>query len=242
MVEGDWKELIGRTVNEDGNVLDKYGNVEGRCKQLGDAEEEADEAAEAEVDVQDESETNVSRMLIVKNFLSGLYAMVGAEGRVYDRLDNLVGHVKDGVLKRLIGKGVDEDGDILDNNGNMLGQCVLYEEAVAEQAGTEEQACEITLYDSNASETWSTRRRGSNPQHSNPGQNPHNSPRIAPSQSQGLGRGQGPKTDHKATISKDHAQQDGRTLESRSLGGSRDVVDELLLEWTTLSMAEIGIS
>ena len=40
VVEGDPKKLLGRAVDEDGDIIDKYGNVKGHCEPYEIPEEE----------------------------------------------------------------------------------------------------------------------------------------------------------------------------------------------------------
>jgi len=66
--------------------------------------------------------------------LEGL--IVRKDGLVEDHEGNVVGKVVEGDVTRLVGRGVDEDGDIIDKYGNVKGHVEPYEEP--EEAGPED--------------------------------------------------------------------------------------------------------
>lgn len=88
VTEGDVKKLFGKAVDEDGDVLDKNGNVLGKCERW---EEEAVEEAQKDV-----------------HPLAGL--KVNKKGEVYDNNGELVGKLTEGLASRCAGQKIDEDG------------------------------------------------------------------------------------------------------------------------------------
>lgn len=104
VVEGDPKELVGKKVDPDGDILDKHGNVIGKAIREDEAEPEPEEEpVEEKVDC---------------SALAGL--KVTKSGNVVgDKC--LVGRVVEGALKALVGRTVDAEGLI----HNDVGKCVL---------------------------------------------------------------------------------------------------------------------
>lgn len=99
VVEGDWKKLIGRAVDEDGDIIDKYGNVKGHVEPY--------EVPEEEVVVEDLSS------LAGKN--------VNKRGKIVDEHGTIFGEVADGDVNRLVGCKVDGKGQIWSNDGKVIG-------------------------------------------------------------------------------------------------------------------------
>ncbi|KAJ5348025.1 uncharacterized protein N7506_001278 [Penicillium brevicompactum] len=102
LIEGDAKRLLGRKVDEDGDVVDKNGNT------IGKAERWEPEEKKREV-----------------NPMSG--RKITKEGEVRDADGNLIGKLTDGNLATLVGKVVDDNGYVVDNDGNKIGECTLLE-------------------------------------------------------------------------------------------------------------------
>lgn len=101
LVEGNPKRLVGHGVDEDGDIIDKYGNVKGHAEPWEEEEEpEADLSA-----------------------LAG--CTVNKAGNVVDSAGAIVGCVAEGDLKNLIGRKVDGQGRIWDNSGNVIGRAEL---------------------------------------------------------------------------------------------------------------------
>ncbi|WPG98921.1 Hypothetical protein R9X50_00172100 [Acrodontium crateriforme] len=101
IVEGNPKRLVGMAVDEDGDILDKYGNVKGHAEPT---EEE------------DEEEQDLS-------MLAG--TTINKHGNAVDGNGQIMGHVVEGDVKNMIGKRVDGKGQIWDNSGNVVGRCDL---------------------------------------------------------------------------------------------------------------------
>ncbi|KAI1473153.1 uncharacterized protein F4812DRAFT_465072 [Daldinia caldariorum] len=114
LVSGDPKVLFGRTVDDDGDICDKNGNV------LGHAERWEEEPVPKDI-----------------NPMSG--RKVNREGNVVDENGDLMGKLTSGVLSECAGKPIDDDGDVVDGKGKVLGHCSLLAELPEEPEETEEE-------------------------------------------------------------------------------------------------------
>ncbi|KAI0394926.1 hypothetical protein F5Y17DRAFT_457512 [Xylariaceae sp. FL0594] len=103
LVSGDPKVLAGRPVDDDGDILDKNGNVLGHAERW--------EEPEPEKDISPMSGRKVNR-----------------EGNVVDENGDVIGKLTSGELSKCAGKKVDDDGDVVDQKGNTLGHVSLLEE------------------------------------------------------------------------------------------------------------------
>lgn len=101
ITEGDHKKLIGHSVDEDGDIIDKYGNVKGHADPYEEPEEE-------EVDL---------------SSLNG--CTVNKAGNVVNDSGTILGRVAEGDPAAMIGKRVDGKGQIWDNAGNVIGRAEL---------------------------------------------------------------------------------------------------------------------
>jgi methyl-accepting chemotaxis protein len=111
VVEGDHKKLKGKTVDADGDITDKNGNVLGRAERW-----EADEPEpEAVVD---------------NSALAG--KRINKAGNAVDSHGDIYGRVIEGDLKRLIGKMCDKQGFIRNEGGDVIGKAELIPEAERE--------------------------------------------------------------------------------------------------------------
>ncbi|KAI6297485.1 hypothetical protein MCOR03_004841 [Pyricularia oryzae] len=112
VVEGDPKRMIGRMCDKKGNILSESGDVIGRAEIVTEGEREGSkEGPFAE--------------------LQGL--TVRKDGMVITPGGDVVGRLTKGDGKTLAGRGVDEDGDVCDKNGNVLGHAERYEEPEVEK-------------------------------------------------------------------------------------------------------------
>ncbi|KAJ5781070.1 hypothetical protein N7457_006230 [Penicillium paradoxum] len=102
LIEGDAKRLLGRKVDEDGDVVDKNGNTIGKAERWEPEEKKRD-----------------------VNPMSG--RKITKEGEVRDTDGNLIGKLTAGNLATLVGKTVDDNGYVVDNDGNKIGECTLLE-------------------------------------------------------------------------------------------------------------------
>jgi hypothetical protein len=102
LIEGDAKRLVGRSVDEDGDVADKNGNTIGKAERWEPEEKKRD-----------------------VNPMSG--RKVNKQGEVYNADGELIGKLTEGNLATLIGKSIDDNGYVVDNDGNRVGECTLLE-------------------------------------------------------------------------------------------------------------------
>ena len=178
LVEGDPKKLIGRAVDEDGDVIDKRGNVVGHAERYeepevqeeekpdlsilkglavnkqgnvigpdgvpiarlveGNAKELAGKKCDEEGQIWNDSGKVIGRCELIPDnereakpegpFAGIEGCVVTKDGFVEDEDGNRVGIVVEGDAKRLAGRAVDEDGDIIDKFGNVKGHAERYEE------------------------------------------------------------------------------------------------------------------
>lgn len=178
ITEGDPKKLVGRAVDEDGDVIDKRGNVVGHAERYEEPEEEeaekpdlsilkglmvnkqgnvigpegvpiarvvegnvkelAGKKCDGEGQLWNDSGEVIGRCELIPEHereakpegpFAGLEGcVVVKDGYVEDEEGNTVGVVVDGDAKKLIGRAVDEDGDIVDKYGNLKGHAERYEE------------------------------------------------------------------------------------------------------------------
>ncbi|GAD94155.1 LEA domain protein [Paecilomyces variotii No. 5] len=107
LTEGDPKKLakLGVQLDDQGQFWDNRGNVIGKAKTIP-VQEPEEEAP-----------------------FSGLDGLIVVEdGWVEDENENRVGKLVDGDAKKLVGRAVDEDGDVLDKRGNVVGHAERWEE------------------------------------------------------------------------------------------------------------------
>ncbi|KAG9835356.1 hypothetical protein KCU77_g11880, partial [Aureobasidium melanogenum] len=105
IVEGNAKRLIGLAVDEDGDVMDRYGNVKGHAEPLEEEEEEGP---------------------VDNSLLSG--KKLNKQGFVVDEKGIPVGKLLEGNVKELAGRLCDENGDIHNDTGKVVGHCEVLPE------------------------------------------------------------------------------------------------------------------
>lgn len=108
LVEGDPKKLAGKKVDKDGEVLDKVGNVLGKCERF----EEPEEPEAEKIDM---------------SILAG--KRVNKNGNLVDSHGDIYGKVIEGDLKKLVGKMSDKDGNIWNDGGQIIGKAELVPES-----------------------------------------------------------------------------------------------------------------
>ncbi|PSR79281.1 hypothetical protein BD289DRAFT_375676, partial [Coniella lustricola] len=118
VIEGDIKALQGKTVDPDGEILDRYGNVIGKAERYEEPEEEAPEE-EAPIDM---------------SALAG--KRVNKAGNVVDSNGVIFGRVIDGNLPNLIGRMCNKNGEIVSESGDVIGHAELVTEG--EREGSKE--------------------------------------------------------------------------------------------------------
>ena len=102
IVEGDPKKLVGRKVDDDGDIVDKNGNV------IGKAERWEPEEKKREI-----------------NPMAG--CRVNKQGEVRDKNGEVIGMLTEGNLLECVGKEVNDNGYVVDQDGNRIGACTLLE-------------------------------------------------------------------------------------------------------------------
>lgn len=117
IVEGDLKVLQGKSVDAEGDVLDKSGNVIGKAERY--EEEEPEEEVAEEIDY---------------SILAG--KRVNKAGNVVDSSGVIYGRVIDGDLKNMIGRMCNKNGEIVSESGDVLGHAELVSEG--EREGSKE--------------------------------------------------------------------------------------------------------
>jgi Protein of unknown function (DUF3659) len=175
VAEGDPKKLLGRAVDEDGDIIDKYGNVKGHVEPYSLPEEEVVEEdlsslagkkvnkqgkvvdeygtiygeivggdpkklAGRKVDGRGQIWSDDGKIIGQARLIAGgddgkaegpfsnfESTIVGKDGMVKDASGQIVGRVIEGDHKKLMGRKVDDDGDILDKNGNTIGKAERWE-------------------------------------------------------------------------------------------------------------------
>ena len=115
LIEGDAKKLLGKSVDRDGEIVDKIGNAIGRAERW--EEPETPEAAPVDLSA-----------------LAG--KRVNKIGNVVDSNGDIYGRIVDGDPKKLAGKMCDKDGQIWDDGGRVIGKAELVPES--ERAGQKE--------------------------------------------------------------------------------------------------------
>ncbi|KAL4791891.1 hypothetical protein BDV19DRAFT_381222 [Aspergillus venezuelensis] len=104
LTEGDEKKLIGRPVDEDGDVTDQHGSVKGHAEPYEEPEEEQPEEED----------------------LSSLEGKtVNKAGNVVDEHGKVFGRIVSGDGKRLAGRKVDGKGQIWGDDGKVIGRAEL---------------------------------------------------------------------------------------------------------------------
>lgn len=118
VIEGDLKALQGKTVDPDGEILDKNGNVIGKAERY--EEEEPEPEAEPEA--------------IDLSILAG--KRVNKAGKLVDSNGVIFGRVIDGDVKAMIGRMCNKNGEIVSESGDVLGHAELVSEG--EREGSKE--------------------------------------------------------------------------------------------------------
>jgi hypothetical protein len=108
LVIGDAKALVGRAVDDDGEIVDSNGNVIGKAERWEEPEKEQKH-----------------------NPLAG--RKVNREGNVVDADGNIIGKLTSGELLDCAGKEIDEDGDVFNQKGSVIGHVSLLEDIPKEE-------------------------------------------------------------------------------------------------------------
>ncbi|KAI2470202.1 hypothetical protein F4781DRAFT_186056 [Annulohypoxylon bovei var. microspora] len=107
VVEGDLRRLIGKMCDKNGFIRNEGGDIIGKCELIPEAEREGMKEGP---------------------FTELPGCTVNKEGKVVTPGGDVVGRLVSGDPKILFGRAVDDDGDICDKNGNVLGHAERWEE------------------------------------------------------------------------------------------------------------------
>jgi len=107
LVSGDPKKLVGKMADKDGNIWNDGGQIVGKAELVPESERQGEKEGP---------------------FAGFNSPVVTKDGKVADSAGNVIGRLIEGDAKKLYGKEVDPDGDVLDNNGNSLGKAERWEE------------------------------------------------------------------------------------------------------------------
>lgn len=129
VVEGDIKQLRGKSVDPDGDILDKGGNVIGRAERW-----------EPEPEEEPEPEAEVNRSILAGK-------RVNKAGNVVDGSGTIFGRVVEGDPKRMVGRMCNKNGEILSESGDVIGRAEVVpegeREGVKEGPFAELQGCTV---------------------------------------------------------------------------------------------------
>jgi len=114
VVDGDIKQLRGKSVDAEGDILDKGGNVIGKAERW-EPEPEAEPESEAEVD---------------RSILAG--KRVNKAGNVVDGSGVIFGRIVEGDPKKMVGRMCNKNGEILSESGDVLGRAEVVPEGERE--------------------------------------------------------------------------------------------------------------
>ncbi|KAI1758472.1 hypothetical protein F4782DRAFT_525169 [Xylaria castorea] len=107
VIEGSLSRLIGKMCDKSGFIRNEGGDVIGKCELIPEAEREG---------MKEGPFTELSGCTVTK------------EGKVVTAGGDVVGRLVSGDPKVLAGRPVDDDGDVCDKNGNVLGHAERWEE------------------------------------------------------------------------------------------------------------------
>ncbi|KAJ6001614.1 hypothetical protein N7522_006841 [Penicillium canescens] len=113
VVDGEIKKLLGRAVDEDGDILDKRGNLIGHAEPWEEPEPEPEE-----VDFSSLEGLSPNKLGFV----------IGPDGV-------LIGRVTEGDLKKVAGRTIDHEGQLWSDDGQVIGRVELVAEEEREELG-----------------------------------------------------------------------------------------------------------
>jgi hypothetical protein len=114
VIDGDVKRLHGLKVDQDGEILDRKGNVVGKAERW-EQEKEPEPEPEPEVD---------------RSILAG--KRVNKAGNVVDGSGSIFGRVVEGDAKRMVGRMCDKEGYVRSESGDILGRAEVVPEGERE--------------------------------------------------------------------------------------------------------------
>ncbi|KAH6718676.1 hypothetical protein BKA61DRAFT_629600 [Leptodontidium sp. MPI-SDFR-AT-0119] len=107
VVDGELKTLVGRLCDKNGAIWNDGGKVIGRAELVPDSERDGQKEGP---------------------FTGFDFPTINRDGKVVDSRGTIIGRLIDGDSKRLCGRRVDADGEIIDGNGNSLGKAERWDE------------------------------------------------------------------------------------------------------------------
>ena len=134
----DLSSLDGKTVNKQGNVVDQQGNIFGRVVD-GEVKRLIGCAVDGQGQIWSKNGKVIGHADVIEggddgksegpfsNFESTVVAKEGEDYVVKDASGQIVGRIVEGDPKKLVGRKVDDDGDIVDKNGNVIGKAERWE-------------------------------------------------------------------------------------------------------------------
>lgn len=139
----DMSALAGKRVNKLGNLVDSHGSIYGRLVE-GDAKKLVGKMSDKNGDIWDDGGKVVGKAELVPEseregqkegpFTGFDSPTVTKDGKVADAKGTIIGRLIEGEAKKLYGKKVDTDGDVVDSNGNSLGKAERWEEEEKQKA------------------------------------------------------------------------------------------------------------
>ncbi|KAK8054578.1 hypothetical protein PG994_009645 [Apiospora phragmitis] len=128
--EVDYSALAGKRINKAGNAVDSHGDIYGRVIE-GDLKRLIGKMCDKTGAIRNEGGDVIGRAELIPEaerdgmkegpFTDLPGCTVNKEGHVVTPGGDIVGRLTSGDPKTLFGRAVDDDGDILDKNGNQLG-------------------------------------------------------------------------------------------------------------------------
>ncbi|KAL5585732.1 hypothetical protein FOVSG1_013424 [Fusarium oxysporum f. sp. vasinfectum] len=112
VIEGDVQKLVGRMSDKDGNIRSESGDIIGKAELVSEGERGGKKEGP---------------------FAQLNNCTVGKDGKVVNGAGEVVGRLVIGDAKALAGRAVDDDGEITDSNGNVIGKAERWEEPEKEQ-------------------------------------------------------------------------------------------------------------
>jgi hypothetical protein len=107
VVEGNVSAIIGRMCDKEGNVRSESGDIVGKAELVPEGEREGSREGPF---------TDLPGCTVAK------------DGKVVTAAGDVIGRLVKGDAKTLFGRSVDDDGDVLDRNGNVIGKAERWEE------------------------------------------------------------------------------------------------------------------
>ncbi|EPE30792.1 hypothetical protein GLAREA_03759 [Glarea lozoyensis ATCC 20868] len=113
LIEGDAKKLSGKKVDQDGEIVDRVGNVLGKAERWEPEEPEEEEPVKVD-----------------NSALAG--KRVNKSGNVVDSNGQIYGRLVEGDANKLAGKMCDKDGNVWNEGGTIVGRAELVPESERE--------------------------------------------------------------------------------------------------------------